>query len=284
MLMTSTTRPSPWTAIRPSMSGALSDVRLQAHHAAQLVSAVGISYLPTQPDDSHTNLEWVAARGSLFARPVPTGRAPFRVGLRVRDLTLLVLGGEIVNASMPLNGRTINHAATWLESELEQSGLDSARFTLAKHYEIPPHPVATGTSFDTRRTEHFGTLSACFANAAVVFDEVRRTTGASEVRCWPHHFDLAMLITHGVGKTIGIGMEPGDGSYDEPYFYVNMYPYPPSLVVREQPLDGGGIWHTEGWTGAVLLGSALKPSPVEQEAQVKQFLASAIQAAKGLLV
>ena len=39
----------------------LSPARLEVHHAAQVVSAIGITHLPHQPDDSHTNLEWIPA-------------------------------------------------------------------------------------------------------------------------------------------------------------------------------------------------------------------------------
>lgn len=69
----------------------------------------------------------------------------------------------------------------------------------------------------------------------------------SPVRCWPHHFDIATLHMLGDGKTIGIGLSPGDDSIRDPYWYVNLWPYPhPS---RLQPLQFG-MWFTEGWTGA----------------------------------
>jgi hypothetical protein len=52
---------------------------------------------------------------------------------------------------------------------------------------------------------------------------------ASEVRCWPHHFDLGSLIvveTSADGeltKSIGIGLSPGDEAHAEPYFYVSPF-------------------------------------------------------------
>ena len=61
----------------------------------------------------------------------------------------------------------------------------------------------------------------------------------SPVRCWPHHFDIATLLTIAPGQTIGVGLEPGDGYYDEPYWYVNQYPAPSATPGNQ--LEGGGV-------------------------------------------
>ncbi|MEM8898964.1 MAG: hypothetical protein AAGC85_12695, partial [Bacteroidota bacterium] len=80
----------------------------------------------------------------------------------------------------------------------------------------------------------------------------------SEIRCWPHHFDLAILMTVNKekSKTIGIGYVPADDHYDTPYFYLGPYPMPdPKLLPTHK---GPGKWHTEKWTGGVLLSEELK--------------------------
>jgi hypothetical protein len=100
-------------------------------------------------------------------------------------------------------------------------------------------------------------------NSLLVFARCRRVgvgaevePNASEVRCWPHHFDIATLIEVARGKTIGVGMEPGDVYYDEPYFYVNLHPRPAAPPTAL--LGGHGTWHTHEWIGAVLPVSRLK--------------------------
>jgi hypothetical protein len=45
-------------------------------------------------------------------------------------------------------------------------------------------------------------------------------------------------------------------------------------------LEGGGMWHTKEWIGAVLPGSRLTSEAESQQLQVKQFLRSAIDTAK----
>jgi hypothetical protein len=107
-------------------------------------------------------------------------------------------------------------------------------------------------------------------------------TRASEVRSWPHHFDIATLIVPAEGKSIGVGLEPGDQYYDEPYFYVNMYPLPQASSLPDS-LDGNGIWHTTEWIGAVLPASRIEPIASEQGQQVDRFLRSAVDTANRIV-
>ena len=108
--------------------------------------------------------------------------------------------------------------------------------TVVPPYEMPPHAVARGGKFTGWRSPAFAELERWYAAADRLLREVRRKQShrpgnASPVRCWPHHFDLATLIelppgASAVSATIGVGLSPGDGSYEEPYFYVTPWPYP----------------------------------------------------------
>ena len=76
-------------------------------------------------------------------------------------------------------------------------------------------------------------------------------------------------------------MSPGDDSYDEPYFYVTPWPAPTDITLAS--LAGGGRWHIEDWTGAVLTANALTASrPEEQVEQAVKFLESALAATRKL--
>ncbi len=278
---------SGWQDVDPSVARALVDARLQLHHAAQLATAIGISYLPKQPDDSHTNLEWLPELGALASRIVPTA-TPFRLAVRPSPLALLLVDstGDVV-ATCALHRRTIEDASQWLRATLPNVHADPNAFTLARHYSIPHHPLDDGAPFDTTDEAAFTELARWYGNAALVLTGFANATpSASEVRCWPHHFDIATLIEvepSRVGRparTIGAGLEPGDESYAEPYAYVNMYPSPPASRVNA-PLAGGGIWHTQGWIGAVLPGSQLRNTA--QRAQLEAFIASATQACRALV-
>lgn len=278
-------RPSPrtWQPIHPEAAARLTDSRLQLHHAAQFAAAAGISFLPHLPDDSHTNLEWVPAFGGLFSRPIPAQRS-FRIGVRPVKLAVLVVSDENRPiGEYPLHGRTITEAKQWIRSQINLLGGDGSRYTLARHYEIPRHDVAIGESFDASEQSCYEELSKWFANGAAIIGSIIRTTSmASEVRCWPSHFDIGTLIRISSGRGIGVGLEPGDDYYDEPYFYVNMRPQPTAARARSRPLWGSGTWHTDEWIGAVLCGSRLG-SASSQERQTREFLDSAISACRALL-
>lgn len=280
-----TRRPPPrlWQPVRPEEAAKLTESRLQLQHAAQFGAAAGISFLPHLPDDSHTNLEWVPALGGLFSRVIPA-RTPFRIGVRPVKLAVLMISSENrVIAEYRLHGRTIIETRDWIRSQIKLLGADGSRYTLARDYEIPRHDVTYGEAFDASDSTHFEELARWFANASALLGSVTGSSlVASEIRCWPRDFDIATLIEVAPGRAIGVGLEPGDDYYDEPYFYVSMRPQPVASRTRSRPLWGAGTWHTFEWVGAVLTGSRLGAAS-SQERQIREFLDSALSACRTLL-
>lgn len=278
------THSKSWQSVRPEESSRLSDVRLQCHYAAQFAAAAGISFLEPQPDDSHTNLEWIPALSGLFSRVIPA-RTPFRIGVSPSSLSVVIVTeNDQPFAHLRLHGHSINDAAAWIRSQISTLGADSSRYTLKRSYEIPDHAVGMGDEFDASDKTHFEELTRWFANGALTLATFARTMSeASEVRCWPHHFDIATLLQATPDRTIGVGLEPGDNYYDEPYFYINMSPQPAASQARSRPLWGRGSWHTQGWVGAVLTGTKLGAASAQSE-QVREFIDSAVSACRGLAI
>lgn len=104
---------------------------------------------------------------------------------------------------------------------------------------------------------------------------------ASAVRVWPHHFDIATLITLDDGdaeraRSVGVGLSPGDGGIPQPYFYVTPWPYPESKFGPKLPWNG--YWHSKGWFGAVQRGEH-----VPDEEGARWFLRMAVNGAMGIL-
>jgi hypothetical protein len=273
-----------WQPVRPEESTRLSDVRQQSHHAAQFAAAAGFSFLDPVPDESHANLEWVPSLSGLFSRVIPASTF-FRIGVSPSDLTLLVVTeNDRPFAHYKLHGHSINDATNWIRSQITSLGGDSSRYTLKRPYEIPDHPVAMGDDFDASDKVHFEELSRWFTNASSTLTAFARPMEeASEVRCWPFHFDIATSIQTTLDRRIGVGLDPGDNYYDEPYFYVNMSPEPTASQARSRPLWGRGSWHTRGWVGAVLTGSKLGAASAQSE-QVREFIDSAVSACRGLAI
>jgi hypothetical protein len=269
-----------WRALGRSDPGSLLDARRQSHHAAQIIVSAAISYVPAKHDDSHTNLEWIPELRALATNVLPVpGR--LRFALRPHDLTLMSLVAGAARSEFPLDGRSVNEALPWMLGEIALDGLPGDRLTTKKHYEIPEHPVATGAAYSARDRAPLEELSNAYHDAWLATSAVQsRVPGASEPRCWPHHFDLATLITIEPGpspRTIGFGLSPGDDSYQEPYFYVTPYPYPAPAKLPELTL---GHWHSGQWVGAVLTVSALVATArgATQQDYVKTFATAAIAA------
>ncbi|MEO8909031.1 MAG: hypothetical protein ABI408_02225 [Gemmatimonadaceae bacterium] len=271
-----------WQPVRPEESTRLSDPRQQFHHAAQFAAAAGLSFLERLPDDSQATLEWIPSLAGLFSQVIPAATF-FRIGVTPTDLSVLIVTeNDQPFARYKLHGHNIVDATDWIRAQVTSLGADSSRYTLKRPYEIPNHAVEMGDDFDSSDKAHFDELSRWFSNGAATIASFARTMReASEVKCWPEHFDIATLIQATSDRTIGVGLEPGDNYYDEPYFYINMNPQPAALQARSRPLWGRGTWHTEGWVGAVLPGSRLGAASAQLE-QVREFIDSAVSACRGL--
>lgn len=223
----------------------MNDTRLQLHWAAQAAAGVGRTLAPPHPDDSHTAFSWSPEHRALV-QP--------QSGLRLHDLRLLLLRDDAIVDAFPLTGRTLDDGFRFYEERLGQ--------TLQRPGEgLPDHPVAHGAAFapDAGDLAHFDRL---YADAATHLEAFRAAhLGAGPVRCWPHHFDLATLVTLGGDHTIGAGFVPGDAQFPDPYWYVTPWPLPEGRATFA-PLSLG-FWNMDGWFGAVLR---------EGEGDVRRFL------------
>jgi hypothetical protein len=92
--------------------------------------------------------------------------------------------------------------------------------------------------------------------------ELREET--SPVQIFPHHFDLSMnwfsgRLVPGVDPSdeesadeqMNFGFVSGDSYIPDAYFYITAYPLPEGLTDTVLPKDA--YWHTEGFTGAIMM-------------------------------
>ena len=281
---------SDWQELGSPVPAALVDARLQLHWAAQVVGAVGHTFGTPEPDDSHTALTWVAGSGMMVGQPV--GRdstiqpalAPARMALRV----LSVADGSALD-ELALSGTTLDQAYAWMEQALaSHSSGEIAGPLTRRDYDMPDHPVGRTTEFHHDNRRATAEVARWYANASRVLGlVVRARREAQPLRLWPHHFDIGttMPLLGPVGEepSVGVGLSPGDETYPEPYWYVTTWPTPRDPTLPR--LAGKGRWHTEGWIGAVLLGTdcVLAGRGPAQASRVGEFLESAIPAAITLL-
>ena len=203
--------------------------RLTLHWAAQLPAAAGASLLTPREDHAHTSLTWSHDAHGLLGQPLNAGG--LRAGLRFAGLALIVRErGEDVT-SLPLPGRSLAEALAWLDETLRLRLSDARPLALPTH-ELPSHLVGEGAPFASVPEDDLAQLTDWFAGADRALRRVADGRGGAEVRCWPHHFDIATLLVLDEGDTpeqtrsVGAGMTPGDASYPVPYLYVTPWPYP----------------------------------------------------------
>lgn len=240
--------------------------RQAAHYATQLVAAAGVTLLEPDPSFHYSSTTFDPARRALVGAPLPDGR---QASLGLADLILSV--GE---ASLPLLGRTPREAVAWLSEVLSETVRLPA-------WDMPAGPTLAHPALEAKTAE-LERLAHWYAASFRVLDAFAPSEGeASPLRVWPHHFDLATLVTLEASddpeqaKSVGLGMTPGDGGISAPYLYVTPWPYPEG---RPTPALPSGRWNTEGWYGAVLDAEA-----VSSDDQVAAFLAAAFGATASAL-
>ena len=274
----------------------LAAARLQVHWAAQVLASVGFSYLPPAEDFSHTALRWRPDAGALFTETLPgSGLA---AALVPASLTLQ-LRQDPVRERLELSGQTLDDAYAWMRhvvaSHTGRSPKDG-RMHRPTH-DLPAHPVGEGAPFGGASVPALGELARWFSVGYQVVSAIAEDRDdASVPRVWPHHFDLATLITvsgsgsrsHGPAglkkaRTVGVGLSPGDDSYPQPYFYVTPWPYP-KQGTKLPALPSGGRWHTDDWTGAVLTRASICAIEGDEAraAAVNEFIDAALAAALAL--
>lgn len=270
----------------------LIEARRTLHWAMTAASAPGKQLIPPRPDASEQSLAWDGARSAFLQGAIAGVHETFRSALVLDPPALAVFdkAGEIL-ASHPLTGQTLDEAYAWLAVEVEtrierplEKPLERPAPDQPEETEMPDAVVAHGAPF---RFDHEGPaeLARWFAFGAGLLEEITALEPkAGEILLWPHHFDLATLITlEGEGesaKTVGVGLSPGDAGRPLPYFYVNAWPTPKDPELPALP--SGGVWNTEGWFGAVLDAAPIQAlaSAEVQTAAARDFLAVAVEACR----
>ena len=242
-----------WSSLREPAPTALVEARGVAHCALQWVARAARANLRSELDDSHSALTWDAGLGALVGAPLPKET---RVSLQLATLELDVTTHDGKAERLALDGCTTGMVNDWLDLKLEAQGLKPAS-QAALPYEVPPRPL--------RHVPELAGLARWFGAAEEVLEEVRGKTadirpGPGPVRCWPHHFDIALLVRLEKGaaksaRSIGVGVSPGDGYYPQPYAYVSPYPAPKNPKLPALP--PGGHWHKKDFFAAVATAEAL---------------------------
>jgi hypothetical protein len=262
---------------------ALTQARVELHWLAQVLAATGDAFLEPAADDSQSNAVWNPTNAALVGRPIGNGA---QLGLVIAKAELVVIGADgAVTARIAARGKKLAELLLWAGDAMAVASNSSAKAALkVRDYAMPEHAVSKGQAFAFEDAGACAELARWFENATVWITEARDLDSrASEVRCWPHHFDIGGIIMLEPDKPfeearqMGFGWSPGDASYDEPYFYITPFPVPENLF--ELP---SGHWHSEGFTAAILTGTDVANSDAQTEL-VTAFLRDTIAKALPLI-
>ena len=225
------------------------------HKAVQIVGAFPRNMLPHDPTDATASLIWNSNNQALESIPFLDKNRSIKVGLLFESFELYVdLDGNILTA-FGLNGKSVSEGVAWLKRELAKLSIEAGHLNLKLPYEIENYDYSRSLKVDNDAVLEYKKLYQ--HTQQILAHLVTNWKDAYDIRCWPHHFDLATLIpleTDADGellKSIGIGLSPGDEGVEEPYVYVNIWPNV-SLGALEKHNLSIGHWNKEGWSGAVL--------------------------------
>lgn len=265
----------------------LTPVRVKLHYAIQLIAVAGSAFIPPAEDYSHNTLMWDSEFKEFIGNAIE-GNQLFYVALDPMTLIASILDSENTElASFSLNQKTLAEGIDWLKDEVSDLGLDPEKVALISYPEdFPDHPIAHGAKFDDSEPALREALANYYDATLPILETVRsHHPEASTVKIWPHHFDMATLIALPTpegeeARSIGVGFSPGDASFNEPYWYVTPWPYPPAEKLPA--LETKGTWQTKGWVGTTLTASELGEIEPNRE-NLEAFITSAIGVFQELL-
>ncbi|WP_454063889.1 hypothetical protein [Candidatus Nitrospira salsa] len=262
-----------WNTLGTVPPSELMEPRLEAHHAVQWVARATRAYCQPESDDSHTSLSWDSSVQALMGQALTTD---LTLGLRLADLTLLVQSDR-GNESYSLIGKTEGAVGEWVADLVSRNNLDPLKLKEPGPYTLSSHRLDSGGVYGTAEKSGVEELAKYYHNAALLLDTIHASyPEASPVRCWPHFFDIATILTFEQKSTsdkatIGVGCSPGDATYSEPYFYVSLWPYPPQESLP--PVIAPAFWHLEGFTAIILRsGDLVSKKNVEPQQMLSKTL------------
>ncbi len=243
----------------------------QVHLAAQYLAMAGKSFLQPKSDDSHSNIGFVPETQTLETWPLYG--SGFKLVFDYSDFGLK--WGPNATHSFQLDGKSHEEVVAWLNVMIASTPLTKP-YTYELHYDLP-YSATGGFKFqltDSIKLKELVRLRKLAQSVLQLFLE--RENLKSDIRIWPHHFDMGAFVSldDGSGKSVGLGMAIPDSICAEHYFYISGY-------LGHDAIDVSGFNElTQGsWNTKDLKGGLLPASNVDAESAV-QFFQEALRAYK----
>ena len=265
-----------WERIENFDTELLSDNRKQLHQAIQNVAAVGRLFLPESEKDEEAFLVWIPELSRIAGKWIQ-GEVKFRSSINPESFTVHLVDTSLTTlSSLELYGKKQGAVMVWLEEQLALLQLDTSNISLTLPYKLPEYPQAKGKPFKPDpEAQQF--LTILFHNSWLAISQTISALGIdAEPVIKPNHFYMVAVDTvkdtgdEEISACVRMGMTPGDDIMDEPYIYVNVFPFP--SIKGFAPLPHGE-WYEDEWVGAIyrLADIAKIDSAPEQHRSVLSF-------------
>lgn len=218
------------------------------HLAAQYLAAANISFLDKKDDDSHTNLGWSKTKQRLCSRIFSENGDQLCLNFDSISLIWLNSSNEF---SLTLPSSTHTEVLNWLNN-LSKENLEKD-YTYDFHYKLPYALPTDNFQFQNFDKEGISTFSNYLNTTQEAFEETLKTFQlSSEIRVWPHHFDLGAFVTPNETISIGFGLAIPDELITDFYIYVSGYKGHDSVETKHFAPLSIGEWKTGSWKAASL--------------------------------
>lgn len=240
----------------------------QVHLAAQYLAGAGISFIKKRDDDSHINMGWSTDLHELSTWPL--SEKGDQLSLSLKTFSLIWSNPE-KRFEFPLDGKSHLEIKTWIKGQAKSN--INMIYIYHLHYELPYPFPSDDSTFKLKSKAELSRFSDLFDLSQTSFTAVlKQQKLESELRTWPHHFDLGAYTNPNDSLSIGFGLAVPDKAIDDFYFYVSGYNGDDSVETKDFKSLRLGDWQTEDWKAATLRATGMK------EKDATNFLNEAIQA------
>lgn len=262
----------------------LKTTRLQIHEAIQLLAMVGRSLLNDLGARHNENeaLEWLNHNQLLAGKNIGAS-LNCRLAFSIQNFELHLLGSDEESiVKFKLANKSLKETLEWLKIQLEPV-LDEP-FELIPNLPYPLAQAEKNVVFASPNKNNLQYFSDFFSNSNLLLDALAKAISESSIiTCLPQSFDLMSLISLSknkqgkITKSSSMGFSPGDVYYQEPYFYLNLFPKPDFQFGQLPQLNNQAFWHTKDWFGAVLFLSRIAEEKEKQLAKSLNFFIDNLQ-------
>jgi len=222
----------------------------ELHIAAQYLAASAINFVEKRDDDSHTNLSWSNESYTLFSRSLT--KEGDKLALDFSSYSLVWYTNKGIVNSLGLEMITHTQVLEWINSQLKASGIKSD-LKYAFHYDLGYGIEMDDYSFPEVNHDELKKISNYFSVAQNAMQEVlEKENLASEIKVWPHHFDLGAYVVVDDNLSLGFGIAIPDSAINDFYYYISGYKGHDSLATKSFEKIENGEWQTGDWKAGTL--------------------------------